>query len=344
MNLPAILVSLGLLISAGPDARRDARAAVARACDEHLQELEKQGFAGAVFLRKSGKVLLRKGYGFADRGRKVKVEPDMVFACGSITKLFTAVAVLKLQAEGKLRLGDPISRYLGKVPPDKAAITVHHLFYHTSGLPHALAYSEEVIDKDEMIKRTLAVRLISPPGRKFGYSNVGFSLLAAIIEKASGQSYEDYLQKKVIAPAKLKKTGYTAPDWSGTRLVCGFRNGKPWGSVKDYFGKDGPSWLYVGNSGLLTTMEDLDDWTSALLQYKTLSKPVTDRFVGGLTKRTRQGRQVTWAGMDAAFSSVYVRWLDDNLTLIVFTSEGNWAFDKVNKKLLEEVAKLHGRR
>jgi CubicO group peptidase (beta-lactamase class C family) len=315
-------------------------ASVAMACDRYLDGVETQGFAGVILIRKDDKILLRKGYGFADRERQVKCSPDMVFDLGSITKSITAAAVLKLHAEGKLSIADPLSRFFEGVPPDKAAITLENLLRHTAGFPEALGEDEDVVGKQWLIQRALRSPLGSKPGERFHYSNVGYSLLAAVIEKASGQSYEAYVQKNVLQPARLAHTGYTAPHWSERRLVCGFKNGKPWGSVKDYYGKDGPSWHLVGNGGMLSCVDDLDAWFAALLGYKILPKPLTDRYVEALTRQTQHGKLISITGANNIFSSLYIHWTDENMTLILFTSDSRWPKEKLTKKLLQEVTKL----
>src|SRR5262249_33894208 len=153
------------------------------ACDRYLEGIETQGFAGVILLRKDGKVLLRKGYGFADGDRRVKISPDMIFDLGSITKTVTAVAILKLQAEGKLSIGDRIGRLFEGVPSDKTGITMENLLRHTAGLPDSLGSDEDFVSKDWLVKKALSSPLRSKPGKQFNYSNVGYSLLAAIIEK-----------------------------------------------------------------------------------------------------------------------------------------------------------------
>jgi CubicO group peptidase (beta-lactamase class C family) len=337
-----ILASVSLPPEA--DARKDPGPAVARACDQYLEGLEAKGFAGAVLLRQNGKTLLRKGYGFADRDRRVKTSADMIFDIGSITKSITAVAILKLQADGKLKVSDPITRFLEKVPADKKSITVEHLLRHTASLPDSLGEDEDVVGKEWLVKQALASRLRAQPGKRPLYSNVGYSLLAAIIEKVSGQSYEAYVQKNVLKPAGLAKTGYTAPDWSKQRLVCGFKDGKPWGSVKDYYGKDEPSWHLVGNGGMLSCVDDLDAWFSALLGYKIVPRPLADLYVEAISRKTPQGRRIGTSGGNNIFSSLYLRWPDSDLTLILFTSDSKWPMRKVAKTLLEEVSKLHAKK
>ena len=161
------------------------------------------GFRGAVLVSRNGKVLLRKGYGMADRENGTAWAPDAVFSVGSITKQFTAAAILKLEAQGKLRVEDPIPRFLDEVPADKRAITIHHLLTHTSGLESDFAGDYESVGRDEYAARALASKLRTAPGSQFFYSNAGYSLLGAIVEIASGKPYETYLAENLFLPAGM---------------------------------------------------------------------------------------------------------------------------------------------
>lgn len=173
---------------------------VAKNLDDYLSGIEKDGFAGAILLVKGDSILLRKGYGFADCQQKRRITADMVFDLGSITKTVTAVSILKLQAEGKLQVGDPISRFFDDVPPDKSAITVMQLLRHASGLQDSFGMDEDIVTKEWLVSRALGSALLFKPGEKEIYSNVGYSLLGAIIEKVSGQSYEAYVNEHVLIP------------------------------------------------------------------------------------------------------------------------------------------------
>src|SRR5205085_8611691 len=159
--------------------------------DEFLRGEEARGFSGAVLVDKEGRVILSKGYGLADRARGTRITEDTIFNVGSLAKQFTAAAILKLEMSGKLKTQDLISKYFDGVPEDKRAITIHQLLTHTSGLPREhSANSYDPANRDEMVRRVLALKLKSAPGAKYEYSNTEYMLLAAIIEKVSGQAYE----------------------------------------------------------------------------------------------------------------------------------------------------------
>ena len=132
-----------------------------------------------------------------------------VFSLGSVTKQFTAAAILKLEEQGS---SAPIGRFIG-APADKAGITLHQLLTHTAGLPVYTGDDFEPAGRDETVAKMLAAPLRFPPGSDFAYSNAGYSLLAAIVVLASGEGYEEFLRANLFTPAGLEATGYRLPDW-----------------------------------------------------------------------------------------------------------------------------------
>src|SRR5262245_61199432 len=177
---------------------------------DYFQKVAGLGFSGAVLVSSGDKVLLRNGYGWADQTQRIPVTPETVFDIGSITKVFTAVAIMQLEERGKLSTSDKITKYFANVPEDKTNITLHHLLTHTSGLAYDDFYApatpevrEILKDREKFATRILSFPLAFPPGTNRTYSNSGFSLLAAIVEKLSGQPYEKYLRENVLQPAGM---------------------------------------------------------------------------------------------------------------------------------------------
>jgi CubicO group peptidase (beta-lactamase class C family) len=165
--------------------------------DEYIQALNEITTAGKinghVLVAKNGEVLLSKGYGATDYDTETKITEDTIFLIGSITKPITALAVMQLQEKGALNLSDPVSKYV----PDQTEgdeMTIEQLLTHTSGIRSNVNHNfYSYIPKEELIKKIAAEPLQLEPGSSYEYSNAGYSLLAYIIEKASGQSYEEYL-------------------------------------------------------------------------------------------------------------------------------------------------------
>ncbi|MFI6981034.1 serine hydrolase domain-containing protein [Embleya sp. NPDC050154] len=236
--------------------------AVAAYLDKHWPS----GAGGAIATARNGELVSCQGRGRANIEARVDAGCDTVFDIGSITKSFTAAAILKLETTGALRVTEPIGTYLGPVPADKRGITVHHLLTHTSGLPEGLGDDYDPVSRDDMLARALAAPLDSAPGKTFGYSNVGYSLLAAILEKASGTSYSEFLTRNLFTPAGMTRTGYRLADPRRDDIAVEYdADGHAHGIPLDHpWAPDGPYWNLRGNGGLLSTARDMYRWYRAL--------------------------------------------------------------------------------
>lgn len=247
---------------------------------EYLDRLESLGFAGVVLVARGDEVLLARGYGSAhdeageagEAGRPWTT--GTVSTVGSITKQFTGAAILKLEEQGELSVDDPITRYFDDVPDDKSAITLHHLLTHTAGFAPALGGDFQAMGRDEIVRLALAEPLEVPIG-EYQYSNVGYSLLGAIVEQVSGQGYEEYLRRELFAPAGMYETGYLAVRGELARAARGYRDGEDeplWGTVLERpWLDDGPSWHLRANGGIHSTAYDMLRWVRALREGRVLS-------------------------------------------------------------------------
>jgi CubicO group peptidase (beta-lactamase class C family) len=225
-------------------------------------------------------VLLMKSYGLSDRAQKTPLATDSVYSLGSITKQFTAAAILTLEMQGKLSVNDLASKYLDGVPADKASITLHHLLTHSSGLESDFSPTDyEPVGREEYVRRALQSKLLFKPGHGYEYSNAGYSLLAAIVEKVSSQSYEAYLIEHVLKPAGMLETGYKAPAWAKSRIAHGYRDGQDWGTIAQRIeAPDAPYWMLRGNGGLHTTLGDMLAWHRALDSDAVLSREARAKY------------------------------------------------------------------
>jgi len=172
-----------------------------RNIEAYLDQLDKIGYSGSVLIASNGKPVISRGYGYSDRERQIKNSPKTLSDIGSLTKQFTAAAILKLEMQGKLSTDDKITKYFQNVPPDKSEITIHTLLRHSTGLPGGVGGDYEKIGEKEFVEKVLGSPLGFPVGTRFSYSNVGYSLLGLIIEKVSGQTYEQYLYENLWKPA-----------------------------------------------------------------------------------------------------------------------------------------------
>jgi CubicO group peptidase (beta-lactamase class C family) len=297
------------------------------------------GFSGAFLVARGGDVVLHEGYGLADRENDVPYTAATVFDIGSITKQFTAAAILKLEEEGRLQTDDPISRFFPDVPEDKQPITVHHLLTHSAGLVDGFGHDYEVMSRDSLVELALASRLQWEPGTRYGYSNAGYSLLGAIIEIASGQAYEQYLRARLFAPAGMRQTGYTMPDWTGAELAVGYRGNRRWGTPLDQrWAPDGPWWNLRTNGGLLSTLEDLYRWhlalhddlvLSAASKAKLFAPHVAMNTEGSrhygygwmVSTTSRDTRLVAHTGGNPYFFADFNRFVDEDVVILMASNE-----------------------
>jgi CubicO group peptidase (beta-lactamase class C family) len=224
------------------------------------------GSSGSLVATVDGEVVTCQGWGETDHETGAAAGCDTVYDIGSVTKQFTAAAVVKLQMQGRLRVTDSLSDYFIGVPVDKRGITVRHLLTHTAGLVDALGDDYQPLTRSAMIAGAFASELRTRPGARYYYSNLGYSLLAAIIEKASGTGYEDYLAQELFAPAGMTQTGYVLPDWNPDAVAVEYdAKDRQQGRPDDHpWATDGPYWNLRGNGGLLSTAGDLGRWLLAL--------------------------------------------------------------------------------
>jgi CubicO group peptidase (beta-lactamase class C family) len=301
---------------------------------QHMIALAEKGFSGALLVAKDGEVAIAKGYGFAHRETKTPFTSTTVFDIGSITKQFTGAAIAKLEMQGKLSADDRLSKFFANVPPDKLEITLHHLLTHTAGLPGDFGGDYEVASREWIVEQALASKLIAPPGKRHRYANSGFSLLAAIVEQVSGQSYETFLREQLWLPAGMKSTGYRLPRWPTVSIAHGYRDDKDWGTPLDKrWAQDGPYWNLRGNGGVLSTVWDIYRWHTTLLGDNVLSADAKQRMFARTVKEgpfskywynygwslhdTPRGTSVTeHNGGNGVFFADFVRYIDDKTVII----------------------------
>lgn len=302
--------------------------------DAHMSRLEAYGFSGSLLVAKGGEVILDKGYGFADAGGKVPFTADTAFDIGSITKQFTAAAILKLEMQGKLGVSDLISKWFAGVPEDKKGITLHHLLTHSAGLEDVFGSDYEEMPRDRLVKAALDSKLLWAPGTRYRYSNAGYSLLAAIVELASGKPYEAYLRENLWQPAGMTRTGYRLQT-QGPLAHGVDGDGKDWGTpVDQVWAPDGPWWNLRGNGGVLSTTGDLHKWHRALEGEAILSQEAKAKMFAphvpedeegsshygygwAIFQTPRNTRLIAHNGGNGIFHADFRRYVDDGVVLII---------------------------
>ncbi len=249
--------------------------------DNYLSKGVANGFSGSVLVAKEGKIILHKGYGMANKENDIPYQVNTVSTIGSVTKQFTATAILKLEEFNKLKVTDPISKFFDNLPDDKKDITIHQLLTHTTGLIDVIGGGDfNDIPMKQFFKTLFATKLLFEPGSKFAYSNAGYSVLARIIEIASDQDYESFLSEHLFIPAGMKQTGYFLPQWNNSTIATGYaRNVVNMGTMISRFQKMGKvTWTLKGNGGIHSTTEDMYKWYKALKTNKVLSKSSLEKL------------------------------------------------------------------
>ena len=277
---------------------------VSEKIDNFLTAGEKIAYSGAVFVSFKNGEVFSKGYGFANREQQLKNSVRTIFDIGSNTKQFTSAAILKLFENSKLQLTDPLSVFFPHVPTDKSGITVHQLLSHTSGLIESVGRDAEFIDKKELLNRAFSSQLSFAPGIEFQYSNVAYSLLAAIIENVSAKSYEDFLYSDLWHPSGLENTGYLRPNWQEKTdfLAMGYRNTiDNIGTTISMYQHQGVTWNLMGNGGINTNLHDLQTWMHRLITKQVLSPQNTARL---FAQQYKPDDTDTWHGGYGWFSSI----------------------------------------
>jgi len=307
--------------------------AITRA-DDMLTKMTRDGaFTGSVLIAQDGKVLLSQGYGFSDRVQGIPNTPQTRFRLGSITKQFTAMAILILQSQGRLSVEDLICNFIADCPEAWQDITIHHLLTHTSGLSGRLwpimmeSASAPVTPSQPAQTLTLFpdLPLDSQPGEQFAYSNPGYFLLAHIIERVSGQSYAAFLEQAIFTPLKMHNTGY---EDGSSGLAAGYTD-------RDALSAEPLVSLPAsdGAGRLFSTAEDLFLWDQVLYTDQLLSRTELDRMFEPFVRESNypgfgygygwyvgkdRGRPVVaHAGDAAGFTSLIIRYPEDGLTGIV---------------------------
>jgi len=224
---------------------------------------DRETFTGSVLVARNDEVLLSQGYGWADRDSQIPNTPQTKYRLGSITKQFTAMAILILQSRGQLNVQERICPHIPECPDSWQEITIHHLLTHMSGIPNLTEFADFKTFKaipttpEQTIARFKDKPLDFQPGEQWNYSNSGYILLGYIIEQVSGQSYEMFLQQNIFDPLQMTSTGYDHKDRS---LATGYTG------VDSHWEKpdDIDMSLPYAAGGLYSTVEDLYRWDEAL--------------------------------------------------------------------------------
>ena len=354
MKAPVIqILTLFLFLNTALAQQEPTLTATYERIDNYLTAGSENGFSGAILVSRNGELLINKGYGLANKNTQKLNGPNTVFDIGSNTKQFTAAAILKLVEMEKMELTDPLEKYFTDLPADKQSITVHQLLSHSAGFVESIGRDFDQIPEQEFFETLFATELGFEPGSKYSYSNVGYSILGKIIELASGQSYEAFLQEYLFKPAGMKSTGYLLGSWNEADLARGYnRNVLESDPPTTRYAEDGlVSWHLLANGGINSTQNDMLLWYKALISYKVLSPASTDLLYiphimepsgkygysyGWGVRTTEQGLRLSHNGSNGTFSHTLF-WYPEKDVFITYATNANSA--KV-EYLAYEVAKI----
>ena len=293
-----------------------------------------RGFIGAVLVAQGGRIVFEKGYGMANIELDVPNTPETKFRLGSITKQFTSTAILQLQEQGKLSVQDPACRYIENCPDAWKTVTIHQLLTHTSGIPSYTALPgfslpkmmRQPLTPVEVVMLTRGQPLDFAPGTNYRYDNTGYVMLGAIIEKASGEKYADYLRTHIFDPVGMKDTGYDVTRGILKGRASGYSPAATNGFQNaEYLDMSLPQ----GAGALYSTVRDLYRWDRALYGDSVLSKASKEAAwkvernnygYGWRVAPVQRHTQIGHNGGINGFSTFIGRFPDDDAVVIVLSN------------------------
>jgi len=331
---------------------------VDRKLDSLLKRINKRhDFHGAILVAKNKKIVYQNQIGYADFRKKTAITENFTFQLASVSKQFTAAAIMLLNERNKIKLSDTVNTYFPDFPYQN--VTIKNLLHHTSGLPKYFWVAEHEWEAEEpptnielmkLLPKSKAQRFFKP-GRNFDYSNTGYFVLASIVEKVSGTSFQDFVKKNIFDPLDMhnsyvysfKNDTVRQNQLKGYRLYRGWRHLTIGNTVND---------AIVGDKNVYSTLEDLFKWTYALNSGHLITKESLDLMY---TKgKTIYGRKVPYGfgfrvderdknniyhyGKWNGFSTALTNYLEDDLVVIVLEHTSYNAMKSLNRKIKKIVA------
>lgn len=260
--------------------------ALAAKIDEYLtNSADKNYFSGAALVARGDDIIISEGYGLADREQEITITPETAFYIASSTKPFTAMAIMMLQEQGKLDLNDPICDYLDECPAAWQPIMIRQLLNHTAGFDYEIDMSRLDIDPDgtdlvplaEVVNLMADQSLLFAPGNSWSYSNNGYLLLGAIIERVSGQTYASFMEDNIFGPLGMDHTGFNA---ERDDLAQGYEN--RYSNPYDHVGAR----VYYPAAGIQSTVGDLFTFARAVADNRLVSEETLAQMIDPLPDTT----------------------------------------------------------
>jgi CubicO group peptidase (beta-lactamase class C family) len=322
--------------------------------DSFMQaEVRVNHFNGNVLIAKSGKIIYQKPFGYRNYNTKEPLINNSIFELASITKQFTAMAILQLMEKGKLTLADTLRHYFPELPYNN--ISIQHLLTHTSGLPDEVDVMAQYWDHKKVASNKDLIHVLAShrvpahfqPGEKWEYSNTAYELLACIVEKVSGLSYAAYIRKNIFDPLGMHSSFATTKAVKSNSSIANYAYGFVYSdSLKKYvLPATIPEFDFVsyledtyGAGNISSTTSDLLKWDRALKQHRLLSKPTQEAMFspqlqidtasqryygyGVIIGANEIGDYVFHGGGWPGYNTMIIRYVKDDLTLIILSNNG----------------------
>ncbi|MGI9069393.1 MAG: serine hydrolase domain-containing protein [Pyrinomonadaceae bacterium] len=339
----AIAVAAALILCLVVHARADE---VDDYVERQLRQLHIPGLSLAVV--RNGTIIKARGYGLANVEGNLPSTKDTVYEIGSITKQFTATAVMMLVEEGKVSLDDKITKYFPAAPETWSRITVRHLLNHTSGIQNHVAVPDfpnlfqTNLTRDQLIKLFFKLPLEFQPGETWAYDNTGYYLLGIIVEKASGKYFWQFLDERIFRPVGMTSTRNT----NAQPIVTNRASGYEWVNKKFERRPVLAPFIAFSAGAILSNVEDMAKWDAALHTERLLKRSSLEQM--WTPAKTNQGalasfdygygwfidtyhghRVVQHSGGTPGFSSVIYRFVDSQLTVIILTNHADRIVDQL---------------
>lgn len=325
------------------------------AIDAELDRLEDQCLTGQILILSADKTWLARPLGRLHPDHPEPVTMDSVMPLASVSKPFTASALLALAADTRLSLNDPLGQHLEGLSADWHDLPLHHLLTHTAGLSAEIFNPAwpgpprfEPIDRDALLRRVNRFPPDDPPGAVFNYSNVGYNLIAAVIESVSGQSFEDFLHQRLLQSAGITDIGLLQQDWEEQDLVSGRDAEQISGHyLQQARLEDGLGWHSRGSGDLLARPGGIAAWWRSLRAGTWLPQPWMAMFLTpwveqpdgsrygyGLDFRDGPlGIEIGHTGSDLDFTIAWTWFPDHDLMIYVALADSRWRADQISDRL-----------
>jgi len=320
---------------------------------------EMGGFSGAVLIARANSIVLRRGYGFADLARRIPYTPETRHEVASISKMFTAMAALKLRDQGRLALGDSLAHLLPDCPKAWRGITVTDLIHHTSGIPdyeEALEIGSEkyfeTMTRPDAVKAIVAhattLPLDFPPGTQFHYSNTGYIVLSLVVQAAAREPFDRFVQRRLLEPAGMSRSGVFDGTHVPEGLAVGYtRDDLGWAKTLAGVPLDSAGLRPVprlplappeGDAGIYSTVDDLYRWSRIMegsrlvpdsLAAEVFTPGLSNYGAGWFVGRGFDRRRMRHNGILPGYVSDFIRFPDDSVTIILFSNLDRARLDRI---------------